>query len=310
MAPAEEIRLTQEGGVHYVPVTINDTIELKFVIDTGASDVHIPADVALTLMRAGTISENDFLGRTAYRIADGSVVENAKLNLRTLQIGTKKLTNVQASIGSIESPLLLGQSALILLEPWQLVSSRGVFVYGAHAGSQDQESAPNITGDDIASKSRLPSISFSALVNTPDDGFLALRTHPNTKTGNLLAKIPHATQVAVGECISVSARDAWCKTSYHELTGWVSARYLDRIGSAINSGWILQVASLTDSMNAEKMVGELEDMGFPAFLEKAEIDGNTYYRVCLGPEKERDGIDALTFSVFEKTGVKGHIRKY
>lgn len=310
MTKAEEILLTQEGGVYHLPVIINDAIELNFVIDTGASDVHIPADVALTLIRAGTISEADFLGRAAYGIADGSVIEKAKLNLRSLQIGTKKLTNVQASIGSFESPLLLGQSALILLEPWQLASSRNVFIYGAPLNIKHKDNAASIIGDEIASKPSPPSIGFSAFVNTPDDGFLALRTHPNTKTGNLLAEIPHATHLTVGECISVSARDRWCKTSYKEFNGWVSGRYLDTRGTTIDTGWILQVASLTDSTKARTMVGEMAAIGFPAFVEKAEIDGSTYYRVCLGPEKEREGIEVLAFSLFEKTGIKGYFREY
>ena len=60
-ALAEDITLVKEGGVYYLPVKINDAIELKFVVDTGAADVHIPADVAMTLIRTGTISKDDFL---------------------------------------------------------------------------------------------------------------------------------------------------------------------------------------------------------------------------------------------------------
>lgn len=310
MAKAEEILLTQEMGVFHLPVIINDAIELKFVIDTGASDVHIPADVALTLMRAGTISEADFLGRAAYQMADGSTIENAKLNLRSLQIGTRTLTNVQASIGSFESPLLLGQSALRLLEPWHLVSSRGVFIYGAPLGIQDNNNAASIKDDEIASKPPASSIGFSAFVNTPDDGFLALRAHPNAGMGNLLAEIPHGTHLSVGECISVSARERWCKTSYNEINGWVSGRYLDTKGSTINKSWVLQVASLTDSANARAMMTEMVSLGFPTFVEEAEIDGSTYYRVCIGPEKEREGIETLAGSVFDKVGITGYFREY
>ena len=34
-----------EGGTYVVPVLINDAITLDFVVDSGAADVSIPADV-------------------------------------------------------------------------------------------------------------------------------------------------------------------------------------------------------------------------------------------------------------------------
>ena len=46
-----------------VPVLINNAITLDFVVDSGATDVSIPEDVVITLMRAGTIQAADFRGR-------------------------------------------------------------------------------------------------------------------------------------------------------------------------------------------------------------------------------------------------------
>jgi clan AA aspartic protease (TIGR02281 family) len=129
-ASAEEVRLVKENGVYHLPVKINDAIELKFVVDTGASDVHIPADVALTLKRTGTISENDFIGKASYQLADGSIKENVKIKLRSLKIGNKVIRNVEAIVGSAKSQLLLGQSALEKLELWRMETRNGIFVYG------------------------------------------------------------------------------------------------------------------------------------------------------------------------------------
>ena len=67
---------------------------------------------------------------------------------------------------------------------------------------------------------------------------------------------------------------------------------------------------MTNSTNAKKMVVEMSGLGFPTFVEETEIDGSTFYRVCVGPEKEREGIETLALSLFEKTGIKGHIREY
>jgi hypothetical protein len=66
--------MVESGGIYHVPVVINDTLKLDFIVDSGASDVSIPADVALTLMRTGTIKESDFIGTEKYGLADGSTV--------------------------------------------------------------------------------------------------------------------------------------------------------------------------------------------------------------------------------------------
>ena len=55
-----------------VAVTINGQITLKFVVDSGAADVSVPADVVLTLVRTGTLTGDDFLGKRTYTMADGS----------------------------------------------------------------------------------------------------------------------------------------------------------------------------------------------------------------------------------------------
>ncbi len=140
-AQAEDVRLSKDGGVYHLPVRINDAIELKFIVDTGAADVHIPADVALTLIRTGTISKADFLGTAQYQMADGTITENAKLILRSLKIGSTIIRNVEASIGPVEGSLLLGQSALGEIEPWRLDTKREVFVFGESASRPPKEVA-------------------------------------------------------------------------------------------------------------------------------------------------------------------------
>ena len=59
---------------------INDQLTIKFTVDTGASDVSVPADVVLTLIRTDTISSGDFLGERPYTLADGSTVKNQRFH--------------------------------------------------------------------------------------------------------------------------------------------------------------------------------------------------------------------------------------
>lgn len=126
-----EIRLQKRGGVYELPVKINGVISLNFILDTGASEVSIPADVALTLLRTGTITQGDFLPGQFYQLADGSTVGSSRFILRELDLGDIKITQVPASIASATAPLLLGQSFLGRLGSWEMDNKRHVlFIRG------------------------------------------------------------------------------------------------------------------------------------------------------------------------------------
>ncbi|MEC4114056.1 retropepsin-like aspartic protease [Myroides pelagicus] len=108
----EIIKLHKRGGVYEVPARING-VEMTFIFDTGASNVSISLTEALYLYKQGKLVEDDFIGITQYQIADGSIGEGTVINLREVQIGNRRISNVQASIvHNMEAPLLLGQSAL------------------------------------------------------------------------------------------------------------------------------------------------------------------------------------------------------
>ncbi|MCC6825202.1 MAG: hypothetical protein IT172_05590 [Acidobacteria bacterium] len=70
----------------------------------------------------------------------------------------------------------------------------------------------------------------TARVNSPGDGFLALRTLPSSQIGDRIAKIPHGATIRVGVCGPVmegSKRPGrWCQASYSGMTGWVYDAYL------------------------------------------------------------------------------------
>lgn len=69
-------------------------------------------------------------------------------------------------------------------------------------------------------------------VNSPGDGWLALRTEPSTKTGRRILKIPHGTLLTLYTCTGVRTsgrlRARWCRTSYRGYEGWVFDYYLIR----------------------------------------------------------------------------------
>lgn len=107
---SQSIDLIFEDGIYKIPVTINNSLKINFILDSGASDVHIPFDVFSTLMRMNKIEMDEIIGTSNYKIADGSIVKNFNVMLKSLTIGSIEIKAIKASVGSIESELLLGQS--------------------------------------------------------------------------------------------------------------------------------------------------------------------------------------------------------
>ena len=125
------VPMISDGGTFRVPVTINDELTLKFVIDSGAADVSVPADVVMTLVRTGTITDTDFLGKQTYKLADGSTVPSQQFVIRSLKVGDKTLENVVGSIAPVAGGLLLGQSFLSRFNTWSIDNQRQALILGS-----------------------------------------------------------------------------------------------------------------------------------------------------------------------------------
>lgn len=127
-ASQTSVRLIREAGTFKIPVRINGVLELQFTVDSGASDVTVPADVVMTLVRTGTISESDFVGEQTYRLADGSTVRSDTFRIRQLQVGDRTITNVLGSVANVNGSLLLGQSFLSRFQRISFDYGQGVLV--------------------------------------------------------------------------------------------------------------------------------------------------------------------------------------
>jgi clan AA aspartic protease (TIGR02281 family) len=108
----DEIPIEREGGTYAVPVRINQTITLPFVLDTGAEDLVIPVDVALTLMRAGALTQSDFIGKARYAMANGSQAVQQRVVIHEVQVGSHRVTDVTATVSPVVGDPLLGESFL------------------------------------------------------------------------------------------------------------------------------------------------------------------------------------------------------
>ena len=89
--------------------------------------------------------------------------------------------------------------------------------------------------DDAFDFSDLAGLGGTAEVNSPKDGFLALRNLPNVQYGERIAKIPHGATINILMCsddtVTIDTRTGhWCMVSYEEQVGWVFDAWLIKNG--------------------------------------------------------------------------------
>lgn len=106
------IQMQEEGGVYKIPCEVNG-LRMKFIFDTGASNVCLSMTEAKFMYENDYISSDDILGSSKSQIADGSIVENTRIRLKEIKIAGLILSDVEAVVThSFGAPLLLGQSAI------------------------------------------------------------------------------------------------------------------------------------------------------------------------------------------------------
>src|SRR5216684_2105752 len=143
-AIADEIQMQPHAGGYLISGRVNGAVSVDFLLDTGATDVSIPEEVAKALVRAGTLADGDFIGTRTYLLADGSRVPSKRVILHELRVGDQHLANVTASIGPARTQPLLGQSFLSRFASWMLDNQRHVLVLSSdRAAAGSTVSVPN-----------------------------------------------------------------------------------------------------------------------------------------------------------------------
>lgn len=122
-----EIIMEKEGGVFKVPCKING-LRLKFIFDTGASNVCLSENIALMMLENDYLKPEDIQGSSQSIVADGRIVNNTKVLIRKIEIGDKILENIEAVIiHNQQAPLLLGQSAIKRLGKYSISGNKLIF---------------------------------------------------------------------------------------------------------------------------------------------------------------------------------------
>jgi clan AA aspartic protease (TIGR02281 family) len=100
------------SGVYEVDCNVNG-LPLKFIFDTGASNVSISSVEAQFMLKNGYLKSDDIKGKEYFSTATGEISEGTIIRLREIKIGDAVLRNIEASVVlNQQAPLLLGQSVL------------------------------------------------------------------------------------------------------------------------------------------------------------------------------------------------------
>ena len=122
------IALRKDGGVYVVPVSMNGTVSLEFIVDSGATDVNIPEGAYKKMLKAGTIQKSDAIGFQNYRMADGTSERVPLIRIRALKVGNVVVKDVVASVAGESGIALLGQSFLERFTSWSVDNGGQVLV--------------------------------------------------------------------------------------------------------------------------------------------------------------------------------------
>ena len=128
------IQMEEYGGVYRIPCKVNGA-KMKLIFDTGAESVCLSLTMAEYLFDNDFISNNDIKGNGSSQVADGSIVDHIKINIKDIEIQGIHLKNVEAVvIDGQNAPLLLGQSAIKKLGEYSISGNK--LIIGASNPSQ------------------------------------------------------------------------------------------------------------------------------------------------------------------------------
>jgi len=236
-AHSESVALVNDHGSLQVPVVINGRASFNFTIDSGATDVCIPANIFYSLASAGTVSQHDYLDKRAYKLADGTTQYAQRFRIRSLRVGSLELHDVVASVVPAAGSLLLGQSFLSRLKSWSIDNERQVLAITPSASSQSSLIAP--MANTLGGRSgwvRLSALNDPAgalYVNT-----MSIRSNGNLRWFSEKHIFPARTQHWLGKWVNYSlsqwefdcsderAKLASTSNTYEDGTLWVADAHL------------------------------------------------------------------------------------
>ncbi|HJO29037.1 MAG TPA: SPOR domain-containing protein [Acidobacteriota bacterium] len=73
--------------------------------------------------------------------------------------------------------------------------------------------------------------------------------------------------------------------------------------SLLPNGWIVQVRSTPVKIDADSLQSALAESGLPVFVASAQVSGQTYYRVRVGPYRSKEEADIVEAKLLARSDV-------
>lgn len=70
--------------------------------------------------------------------------------------------------------------------------------------------------------------------------------------------------------------------------------------------WAVQLGSFSNQANADRLAADLRKQGFAAFLSQLQTESGSLHRVRIGPQKNREGAEAMAAKL-NSAGHKGQV---
>lgn len=256
------IIMNKENGVYTVPCKING-LSLKFIFDTGASDVSISLTEAMFMLKNGYLDKTDIGEDVYYSIANGDVSKGTRINLREVEFGGLKLYNITASIvHETTAPLLLGQSIIEKLGKIQ-IDGRELTILNKGINTYNYSKEKKIEPDDNVARWN-PS--------KPDE-YLYMkyqRLKKEINASHILIKLgTNPTNYEVTEAYNKSI-DIRNKILNGEKFEEVALEYSDDPSVKENKGYL-------GFFSAFRMVAEFEDVAYNTGIDEISMPVRTRY---------------------------------
>lgn len=106
------IPIDVDGNVTYIVAKLNGG-DVRFILDTGCSDIQVTLAEFLYLKHMGYVSDSDLGEKVECTYANGDKGECHTLNIRRITIGDIDVDSVKCTVEeNVDAPRLLGQSVL------------------------------------------------------------------------------------------------------------------------------------------------------------------------------------------------------
>ena len=122
--------MQRDNAGDYVQATVNGTQRVRFILDTGCSDVSLSTTLVARLRAEGSLTAADSLGTANFSTANGKV-QGERFLLRSLQVGSRTVYKVGGSViygNASDDIMLLGQTFLRKFKSWSIDNGKAELV--------------------------------------------------------------------------------------------------------------------------------------------------------------------------------------